>query len=346
MSALTSNQPHPESSIRAISSYEQVVERRGAELIIRLASNIQYMKDCLQIINQIDATNFINCNENFVDEVDFLVNSMFGSSFVELNNSVEQYIKERPNMKITKETCQESVHIFFHVLMPQHFSLMNYRTRLQGSETKSEIFYQTKILKFNYRIFYKTTLYGNSGVLKNLDKDFVEHLLSRLIRRGLLKHGTFVHTEKSSVVYESYLKPLPLNEMEKKRFIIELSKHGIAWEQYFEIYKTSHVSPYGTVLTNDGLYAMQENDRVIADPNVLTTLSTPRTLTPNSSNNGRNSQKIMKKQPLFMFLFYLRFFCLVHRSINPYLPSSKDSDNNQAVVNFDNSSEYSWNMSD
>ncbi len=51
LTALNSNQPHSGIKLRANTSYEQVVERRGAELIIRLASNIQYQKDIIICID-------------------------------------------------------------------------------------------------------------------------------------------------------------------------------------------------------------------------------------------------------------------------------------------------------
>ncbi|CAF1468706.1 unnamed protein product [Rotaria sordida] len=47
LTCLNSNVPYPGTALRATTSYEQVVERRGAELIIRIASNIQYMNDSL-----------------------------------------------------------------------------------------------------------------------------------------------------------------------------------------------------------------------------------------------------------------------------------------------------------
>ncbi len=43
--------------VQLITSYEQVVQRNGAELIIRTASNIQFMKNILDIIHKVNNTN-------------------------------------------------------------------------------------------------------------------------------------------------------------------------------------------------------------------------------------------------------------------------------------------------
>ncbi|CAF4695850.1 unnamed protein product, partial [Rotaria magnacalcarata] len=60
-------------------------------------------------------------------------------------------------MIITKQTCEEAVHIFIDVLIPQHFILMNNRVNADSTETPTELRNQTDILKLPYRFFYKTT---------------------------------------------------------------------------------------------------------------------------------------------------------------------------------------------
>ncbi|CAF1495310.1 unnamed protein product [Adineta steineri] len=185
-------------------SYEQVVERRGAELIIRIASNLQYIKDALTIIEQMKDIDFLNCNQEFVCQAEEIIQLNYNSS---IN---------------TRTDC------------------------VDDKETLPELQLQTRILKVNYNIFHKTTLFGNIGVLKNIDKDIVDHLLSRLVKRNILKKGTFLKSDNRNK-YESYMKYLPSNQLEEQQLINELNKHKISLKEYQEIYQTSNVCPPDTV---------------------------------------------------------------------------------------------------
>lgn len=256
LAALDANEPHPDIKFRATSSYEQVVERRGAELIIRLASNIQYQKDIVNVLSQIEQLDFFSYDQNFIDQAKSIVEKMYGPPPV-LSNDLTTIINNS-KMIITKQTCEEAVHLFIDLLMPQHFILMNYHANTDTDETATELKYQTEILKLPYRFFYKTTLYGNQGILKNTHKDQIEHLLNRLVRRGILKKGIFLKSLKQNCTYASYLKYLPLNALEENNLIYELTKHQINFDTYREIYTTSAMSPDGTVLTVDGQLAFQK----------------------------------------------------------------------------------------
>ena len=125
-------------------------------------------------------------------------------------------------MIITKQTCIEAVHLFIDLFMPQHFILMNYGVNSDANETPTELKHQTEILKSPYRLFYKTTLFGNRGVLKNIHKDEIDHLLNRLVRRGIPRKGKFLKSAKQNSTYESYLKYMPRNASEEKNLIYEL----------------------------------------------------------------------------------------------------------------------------
>ncbi len=129
---------------------------------------------------------------------------------------------------------------------------MDYRVVINTIETLSELKYQTEILKLSYFIFYKTKLFGNQGVLKKVYKDEVEHLLNRLVRRGILKRGKFLKSSKQIGTFESYFKYLPFDAVEQEELIFESKKHNIEFEEYQNIYKSSSTSPYGTSTTNDG----------------------------------------------------------------------------------------------
>ncbi|CAF4549414.1 unnamed protein product, partial [Rotaria magnacalcarata] len=133
LTSLNSNEPHPGIKFRATTSYERVVERRGAELIIRLASNIQYQKDILAVISKIKQLDFLNYDQFFIDQVKSIIEAMFGPS-PDLTNDVTTAINGS-KMIITKQTCEEAVHIFIDVLMPQHFILMNNRVNADSTET-------------------------------------------------------------------------------------------------------------------------------------------------------------------------------------------------------------------
>jgi hypothetical protein len=258
LTALDLNQPHAGIKFRATTSYEQVVERRGAELIIRLASNIQFEKDALKIISHIGEIDFLNCDKNFIDQAQSIAKCMFdlpANSTNELAMTVNQ-----SKMVITKDTCEEALQLFIKVLMPQHFMLMNYRVSIETAETPSELHYETKILKLPYRIFYKTTLFGNQGVLKNVPNDELEHLLTRLVRRNILTKGNFLKSSNQDRIYDSYLKRLPADAVEQKKIIFELKKHNMELEEYRTIYKNSLISPYGTTVTGDGDTAIKEQN--------------------------------------------------------------------------------------
>jgi hypothetical protein len=47
-------------------------------------------------------------------------------------------------------------------------------------------------------MFHKATLYGNMNILKNIDKDIVDNLLNRLVRRDILEKGFFITSEERS----------------------------------------------------------------------------------------------------------------------------------------------------
>ncbi len=84
LTCINSNQPLAK-TFRATISYEKVVERRGAELIIRTASNIQYMKNSLDIIGKVNDIDFLNCNEKFINQVEDLVESKFRHPKFQMN---------------------------------------------------------------------------------------------------------------------------------------------------------------------------------------------------------------------------------------------------------------------
>ncbi|CAF3875571.1 unnamed protein product [Rotaria magnacalcarata] len=258
LTSLNSKEPHPGIKFRATTSYEQVVERRGAELIIRLASNIQYQKDILAVISKIKQLDFLNYDQFFIDQAKSIIEAIFGPS-PDLTNDVTTAINGS-KMIITKQTCEEAVHIFIDVLIPQHFILMNNRVNADSTETPTELRNQTDILKLPYRFFYKTTLFGNRGVLKNIHKDEIDHFLNRLVRRGILKKGKFLKSSKQSGTYESYLKYLPSDPLEEKELSFELQKHHIQFDEYQDIYKVSAVSPDGTILTVDGEFVMKKQN--------------------------------------------------------------------------------------
>ncbi|CAF1292345.1 unnamed protein product [Adineta steineri] len=205
-------------------SYEQVVERRGAELIIRIASNLQYMKDALTIIEQMKDIDFLNCNQEFVSQAEKIIQLNYNSS---INTSID-CITSSTNTELT--------------------SMITLETSTEAVKTLPELQLQTRILKVNYNIFHKTTLFGNIDVLKNIDKDTVDHLLSRFVKRNILKKGTFLKCDNRNK-YESYMKYLPSDQLEEQQLINELNKHKISLKEYHEIYQTSNVCPPATIIT-------------------------------------------------------------------------------------------------
>lgn len=265
LNALDLNKPCAGITSRAITTYEEVIERRGAELILRIASNIQYMKNVLDIIHEINNVDFHNCDQNFMDQVEAVIQLQYESRRNTSTECTTSSASTQAKMVITRETCEEAVSIFLTVLMPQHFTLMNSRINNDLKETHTQLILQTKILKLKYRIFYKSMLYGNDGILKNIDKDAINYLLDRLIRRGILKKGKFLKSANSPD-YESYLKYLPLNELEQQDLEFELNKHHMSLEEYQEIYHNSDVSPSNTFVTGEGHKELQNQNSYVAIP--------------------------------------------------------------------------------
>ncbi|CAF3916088.1 unnamed protein product, partial [Rotaria magnacalcarata] len=113
LNCLNSNESCADESPRSTTSYEEVVVRRGAELIVRIASNIQYMKICLKIIRLIDQVDFYTIDESFVNQASAIITSNLGPSkpFSMGHNALPTNLQ--PKLMITKETCEEAVKIFF-----------------------------------------------------------------------------------------------------------------------------------------------------------------------------------------------------------------------------------------
>jgi hypothetical protein len=264
ISCLNSNESYAGESPRSTTSYEEVVERRGAELIVRIASNIQYMKICLQIIRLIDQVNFYTIDENFVNQTSTIITSNLGPSklFSMGHNALPTNLQ--PKLMITKETCEEAVKVFFKIFITQHFTIMNHRYHNDTIETSSELDLQTRILKVKYQIFHKTVLYGNNGILKNIDKDFLDHLLDRLVRRGILKKGNYLQSERS-IKYESYIKYLPCASTEQQQLSVQLKKHDISYVEYQQLCQESEISPPSTRVTPYGKLELEKQNMVFGD---------------------------------------------------------------------------------
>ncbi|CAF3089710.1 unnamed protein product [Rotaria socialis] len=264
LNCLNSNEPCADESPRSTTSYEEVVVRRGAELIVRIASSIQYMKICLKIIRLIDQVDFYTIDESFVNQASAIITSNLGPSkpFSMGHNALPTNLQ--PKLMITKETCEEAVKIFFKIFIPQHFTIMNYRYHNDTIETSSELGLQTRILKVKYRIFHKTALSGNNGMLKNIDKDLLNHLLDRLVQRGILKKGNYLQSERS-IKYESYIKYLPCALTEQQQLSVQLKKHDISFEEYQQLFRESEISPPSTRVTSYGKLELEKQNMGFGD---------------------------------------------------------------------------------
>ncbi|CAF4531300.1 unnamed protein product, partial [Rotaria magnacalcarata] len=264
LNCLNSNESCADESPRSTTSYEEVVVRRGAELIVRIASNIQYMKICLKIIRLIDQVDFYTIDESFVNQASAIITSNLGPSkpFSMGHNALPTNLQ--PKLMITKETCEEAVKIFFKIFIPQHFTIMNYRYHNDTIETSSELGLQTRILKVKYRIFHKTALSGNNGMLKNIDKDLLNHLLDPLVQRGILKKGNYLQSERS-IKYESYIKYLPCALTEQQQLSVQLKKHDISFEEYQQLYRESEISPPSTRVTPYGKLELEKQNMGFGD---------------------------------------------------------------------------------
>ncbi|CAM2726287.1 unnamed protein product [Rotaria socialis] len=264
LNCLNSNESCADESPRSTTSYEEVVVRRGAELIVRIASNIQYMTICLKIIRLIDQVDFYTIDESFVNQASAIIASNLGPSkpFSMGHNALPTNLQ--PKLMITKETCEEAVKIFFKIFIPQHFTIMNYRYHNDTIETSSELGLQTRILKVKYRIFHKTALSGNNGMLKNIDKDLLNHLLDRLVQRGILKKGNYLQSERS-IKYESYIKYLPCALTEQQQLSVQLKKHDISFEEYQQLFRESEISPPSTRVTSYGKLELEKQNMGFGD---------------------------------------------------------------------------------
>ncbi|CAF1505003.1 unnamed protein product, partial [Adineta steineri] len=260
LTALDSNQQHPDIKYRGVSSYEQVVERRGAELIIRLAANIQYQKDILTVISHLESIDFYDYGQLFIDQTKEIIESLFGPAVNPKDEYTTTLLRNKSRMIISKETCEEALNLFINILMPQHLILMNHQISINSNETPSELKLQTEILNLKYVFFYKTTLCGNQGILKNIKKEKVDHLLNRLVHRGILKKGKYIKSTNLNVIHDSYLKFLPLDQFEEEDLKLELIKHNLKLETYQTIYKNSLIAPNGTSITDAGNIELQQQN--------------------------------------------------------------------------------------
>ncbi|CAF1496970.1 unnamed protein product [Adineta steineri] len=93
---------------RGTTSYEQVVERREAELIIRIASNLQHMKDALTIIEQMKDIDFLNCNQEFVSQAEKMIQLNYNSSINTSTDCITSSTNTQWTLMITLETSIEA----------------------------------------------------------------------------------------------------------------------------------------------------------------------------------------------------------------------------------------------
>jgi len=93
-----------------------VVERRGAELIIRIASNIQYMKNILDVIYEVNNIDSHSCDQNFTDQVRTIIQSKYGLLPNSSTECATSTTNKQLKLLITKETCEEAASAFFYFL--------------------------------------------------------------------------------------------------------------------------------------------------------------------------------------------------------------------------------------
>jgi hypothetical protein len=244
------------------------------------------MKHALQIMEEMKGIDFLDCNQEFVYQAQQLIQSKYNPSVNTTADRIESPTNIHSNFMITKETCIEAVTLFLSVLMPQHFIIMNPRMSTDNKETLPELQLETKILKVNYHIFHKTILFGNIGALKNIDKDIVDHLLNRLVKRNILKKGIFLQFDNRNK-YESYMKYLPRDQFEEQQLIFELNKHKLSWEEYRETYRMSDVSPAGTVVTPYGKIELQKQNIDFMRTNTIQQQRVVRQTTNSLTNLGQ-----------------------------------------------------------
>lgn len=288
LDALNSNELHADKTSRTTTSYEEVVERRGAELIVRLASNIEYLKICLQIIRLIDKIDFYTIDQSFINQAAEIVATHFGpeETFSIKHSALPTNFQSK--VTISRESCEEAVNIFLKILMPQHFMIMNCRYYNNTIETSSELELQTRILRIKYKVFHKTALFGNHGILKNVDKDLIDHLLDRLIRRGILKKGCYLESERS-LKYESYLKYFPCILMEQQQLAAELKKHDLSYKEYQQLYQESETSPATTRVTLYGKSELEKQNMTFINIHDIGQQSTTSKHTTARNDNNQNT---------------------------------------------------------
>ncbi|CAF1374351.1 unnamed protein product [Rotaria sp. Silwood1] len=232
----------------------EACQRRGADLIERIAVIFQNIFDTLKVLEPIKSIQFNKIQKNTLNEIKTNISTVFYSnnSFTEvddepaypdgidLKNLDEVQItsvKKAPlqSMKIELSAAKAAVHFFHKLLLPQSIQLFC----TDSIDNKKATINELKIIQHPINCFSMNDITYN-GIFHNHKRDNIDvkQILLNLEKKHLLKRGKFVKV--GSRLIESWIKllPEPTNDEQIRYFQNELNiNYQLELEKYIDYYE-------------------------------------------------------------------------------------------------------------
>ncbi|CAF2139182.1 unnamed protein product [Rotaria magnacalcarata] len=233
----------------------EACQRRGADLIERIAMVFQNIFDTLKVLQPIQSIQFDRIQRNTLDEIKNNINNIFYSNdtHTEVNNDPVYpdgidlkdlaevqitSVKKGPlqSMKIGISAAKSAVRFFKKVLLPQSIQLFS----TDMVDIKKNIVNELKIIQHPINCFSISDLTYNS-IFHNYKRDNIDvkEVLLNLEKKRLLKCGKFLKVGSRSI--DSWIKilPEPTNDEEIRSLRNELnSNYQLELEKYIELYES------------------------------------------------------------------------------------------------------------
>ncbi|CAF3856692.1 unnamed protein product [Rotaria sordida] len=232
----------------------EACQRRGADLIERIAVIFQNIYDTLQVLQPIKSIKFNSIEQSTLNEIKLNIATVFYSNDnltqsndgsanptgINLKNSSEVRItsvKKAPlqSMKIGLSAAKAAVHFFNKLLLPQSIQLFS----TNSLDVKKMATNELKVIQHPLNCFSISDLTYN-GIFHNFKRDNIDvkQVLLYLENKHFLKHGRFLKAGSRSI--ESWIKllPEPKNFEQIQRFQSELSSsYQLGLEKYIDYYE-------------------------------------------------------------------------------------------------------------
>ncbi|CAF1657208.1 unnamed protein product, partial [Adineta ricciae] len=229
-------------------------ERRGADLIERIAVIIQNIFDTLKVLESVKSINFHCIKKDTLNEIkinignNFYPNEMLsqmennllypeGVDLKELHEVQISSVDKQPSqsMKVGLPAVKIAVSFFHKLLLPQSIQLFS----ADSIDNKKNVLNELKIIQHPMNCFSLSDLtYGSIFHNHKRDHIDVKEILTNLEKKRFLKHGKFV--KSSFRLIESWIKmlPDPTNDEQIEDFRNKLnSNYQLDLQKYLDYYK-------------------------------------------------------------------------------------------------------------